>query len=105
MEDIATQELFGEEVRTHDKAAKLTQSEQDELTDAVRTVLGSPQGKTFLWWLLNQTHVFKTSFTGNSLTYFLEGERAVGLKIYNQLMAASPTALQELIDYRRQREE
>ncbi len=105
MEDTALTDLFGDEVQAAKKAAKLTEYQQDRLTESLRVLLDSPHGKEFLWWLLGQTHVFQSSFTGNSATYFLEGERSIGLKVYNQLMLAEPSALQELIDYRRKREE
>ncbi len=105
MEDPAINDLFGDEIRARDKATKLTVVEQDRLTEAFQTLLVTSNGKEVIWWLLNQTHVFQSSFTGNSATYFMEGERNVGLKLYNQLMMASPTAIQELIDYRRKREE
>lgn len=105
MDDAALGDLFGDEVQAAKKVARLSEDQQNRLTMAVRSLLGTEQGKEFLWWLLGQTHVFQSSFTGNSATYFLEGERNVGLKVYNQLMAADPRALQELIDYRRSREE
>lgn len=105
MEDMAIIDLFGDEAQAAKKAAKLTEHQQDRLTESLRVLLDSPDGKEFLWWLLGQTHVFQSSFTGNSATYFLEGERSIGLKVYNQLMVADPHALQELIDYRRSREE
>lgn len=101
MDDQALIDLFGEEISARDKAAKLSARQQDDLTEAFRALLATEPGKKILWWLLNQTHVFQSSFTGNSQTFFLEGERAVGLKLYNQLLMARPTALQELINYRR----
>lgn len=103
--DEALIELFGEEVQAAKKSAKLSDREQEELTQALSALLRSEEGMIFIWWLLNQTHVFQSSYTGNSATYFLEGERNVGLKLYNQLLAASPRAIQALIDYRRARQE
>ena len=105
MEDTALTDLFGDEVQAAKKAAKLTEYQQDRLTAAFKALLQTQEGMTVFWWLLGRTHVFQSSFTGNSSTFFLEGERNVGLQIYNQLMAADPYALQKLIDHRKKREE
>lgn len=99
------EELYGPEVKQAEKAAKLDARQQDELINAVQDILRTDHGKLFLWWLLGRTHVFQSSFTGNARTFFLEGERNIGLQLYNLLLQAEPRAVQELIDYRRLREE
>lgn len=60
-----------------------------ELED-IKFVLSSPQGRRFYWRYLSKCGMFTTSFTGNSGTYFKEGERNVGLRLYADMMAASP---------------
>lgn len=70
---------------------------QSDLDEATRFVLSTDKGKLFLWWVLERCGVFHQSFSGNSATYFAEGERNVGLKIISQLDAVSPTAFPKLM--------
>ena len=58
--------------------------------------LGSEHGKEVLDDLLAKCHVFHTSMTGNSWTYFREGERNVGLYIMDQLNANYYEALKKI---------
>jgi hypothetical protein len=48
-------------------------------------------GRAWVWGLLEACHVFATSHTANALnTAFAEGERNIGLRILNDVMAACP---------------
>jgi hypothetical protein len=49
-----------------------------ELND-VRTVMNTVEGRRFVWRMLDRAGVFRTSFTGNSTTFFNEGMRNMGL--------------------------
>jgi hypothetical protein len=49
-----------------------------EISD-LRSVMGTPQGRRFMWRLLEKAGIYKSSMTGNSQTFFLEGQRNVGL--------------------------
>lgn len=51
---------------------------QEELND-IRALMTSPAGRRFAWRMLDRCGVYQTSFTGNSGTFFKEGERNVGL--------------------------
>jgi hypothetical protein len=73
------------------KAAKSKEvSKRDQELDDVIHVLSSVQGRRFLWRVLGLCHVFKTSFTGNSTTFFNEGKRDIGLRILGDINEASP---------------
>ena len=52
----------------------------NEISD-LKVVLGIPEGRRVLWKYLSECGVYKTSFTGNSETFFNEGRRTIGLKI------------------------
>ena len=43
-----------------------------------------------MWRLLERTGVFRTSFTGNSETFFREGQRNVGLMLMAQIHEVCP---------------
>ena len=51
-----------------------------EIAD-LRSVMSNPQGRRFVWRLLEATGVYRSSYTGNADTYFREGARNVGLTL------------------------
>jgi hypothetical protein len=64
-------------------------SRKQELAD-LRNILATEGGRRFVWRYLGKCGVFKSSFTGNSQTFFLEGSRNIGLQIMEDVMAADP---------------
>jgi hypothetical protein len=72
--------------------AKATK-EQNELA----YLMGLPEFRSFVWWVLEQTHIYKTSFTGNSETFFREGERNIGLKVFSRVQEASPESYAAMV--------
>lgn len=62
----------------------------------VEALLAVPEFRRFIMRLIDETGVFARSFTGNSETFFREGQRAVGLSLIEQLEAASPGAFSKL---------
>lgn len=62
------------------------------LSDGMKTVLASESGRMVLWWLLEQAHVFGSCFTGSSTTFFNEGARELGLKLFNLILTADDNA-------------
>jgi hypothetical protein len=78
---------------TQVKAAKAKEKQQSEIElDDYRFLLQTKQGRRVFWKLLTDCGVFKTSFTGNSQTFFLEGQRNIGLKVLNTINEAMPEA-------------
>lgn len=71
---------------------KQLRGRERELED-VRLVLGTPQGRRLFWRYLEECGVFRTSFTGNSTTFFNEGQRNIGLKIMADINDADPAFL------------
>ena len=72
-----------------ERKRKADRSETKRLA-ALRTVMGTKEGRRYVWWLLDQCGVFRTSFTGNSTTFFNEGQRNVGLILMGDVNAACP---------------
>lgn len=100
-DDPIIREWFSEDYLAREKAQHLTEVQRHKLIGAVRDIFATRQGKLFLCWLLAETHMYKPSFTGNSMTYFLEGERSVGLKTFSLLVEAEPNVMQELVNFKR----
>lgn len=74
-----------ESVKTRKR--KDEQVRERELHD-MRTVMESVEGRRFVWRLLSQAGVFRTSFTGNSTTFFNEGMRNMGLIVMADVQEA-----------------
>jgi hypothetical protein len=55
------------------------ESARDRELHDLRTLMQSIEGRRFIWRLLDRAGVFRTSFTGNSTTFFNEGQRNMGL--------------------------
>lgn len=54
-------------------------SRRTELGD-MATILNQRAGRRFIWRLLSEAGIFRSSFTGNNSTFFNEGRRDIGLK-------------------------
>lgn len=58
----------------------------------VAWLLADPRGRRLMWSWLEFCGVFRTSMTGNSQTFYLEGQRNVGLMLLGNIMQHSPEA-------------
>lgn len=64
-------------------------AQQTELND-MRQIMATDYGRRFMWNLLAKAGVYRTSFTGNSTTFFNEGQRNIGLMMQSQILQACP---------------
>lgn len=69
------------------KAAKERYTKKQELAD-LRLILDTKSGRRFIWKYLGICGVFRSSFTGNSETFFKEGQRNVGLQLMAEVHEA-----------------
>lgn len=79
-----------------DERARLAaQLEEDDF----KWLMSNKRGRRIVWRLLERTGVYRSSFTGNSETFFREGMRNVGLMLMAQINTICPghyaTMLQE----------
>lgn len=73
------------------RGAEVKKKLRDDAEDAdLKYILASDQGRRLLWKLLETCGIFKSSFTGSSETFFLEGQRNIGLKILADIMRVDP---------------
>jgi len=75
--------------------AKLQSDERNKLSadqekEDMKWLMGSTRGRRIVWRLLERTGVYRSSFTGNSETFFREGQRNVGLMLMAQINEFSP---------------
>lgn len=63
---------------------------QRDLED-IKSVMSTEAGRRFIWRLLEQAGLFRTSFTGEiNSTLFREGNRNAGLALFNTVFASCP---------------
>lgn len=53
-------------------------------------LMSSKQGRRWVWNFLGEAGVFRSSFTGNSETFFKEGKRAMGLMVLSEISTHCP---------------
>ena len=75
---------------------KADRNRERELAD-LRAVLATIEGRRLVWRYLTRCGVFKTSMTGSSQTFFLEGQRNVGLWLLADINAADPAAYVQML--------
>ncbi len=74
--------------QTPDKEEKAA---EDRRITALRDLLGTDAGRTYLWWVLGQAGVMDNSFDRDPhVTSFKEGRRALGSKILADILRVAP---------------
>lgn len=66
------------------------QAVEEQRINGLRLVMESPDSRAWLWGLLAETRLFSECFTGNSETFFNEGKRGIGLRVFNNVMEHFP---------------
>lgn len=56
----------------------------------IRSVMQSAAGRRLIWRMLSDANIFRSCFTGNSQTFYLEGRREFVLPYYQDIMQACP---------------
>lgn len=74
-------------------AGEREQSNRQREINDVAYVLSTRQGRRFIWRLLCDAGIYRSSFhTNGSMVYFNEGRRDVGLKLLAEVSEADPMA-------------
>ena len=82
-------------IADEDEVAEAKKAEQRLLDldkEDMKWIISNKHGRRFIWNLLGDCGVFKSSFDGSSHTFFREGERNVALKILARLNDADAQA-------------
>jgi hypothetical protein len=79
-----------------DAALKERLNLRDEAKD-LRDILEMPQGRRFIWKLLEKTRVFSAGFLEPNLLTFREGERNVGVFLLGEIQKANPDSLIQMM--------
>lgn len=84
--DVATEEV-----------AKAQDTKRKQEIEDLRSVVSTPSGRRFLKRLLDRTAIYRSTFTGNSNSYFIEGERNIGLFLVAELSAVGRDTYPKLL--------
>lgn len=58
----------------------------------LKAVLSTAQGRRFFWRLVGKTGLLRSSMTGNSQTFYLEGRRSIGIELWDEMEQTAPEA-------------
>ena len=70
------------------KSKTKAQLQKEREREELRQILSTVGGRAFVWRTLEKCGVYRTSFTGNSTTFFNEGKRSIGLELIEDVFAA-----------------
>lgn len=73
--------------------------------DAMVLTMSSKEGRRTVWRILETTGYFTTSFTGNSETFFKEGKREIGRRLYEELNDLCPDLYTQMMNENRKKKE
>jgi hypothetical protein len=95
--DLRGQDRQREDV---EQARKL---ERDQEKSDFAWLMSDKRGRRFMWRMLDVTGVYRTSFTGNSTTFFNEGQRNVGLKLIANIHEFAPDSYPTMLEEHRKK--
>ena len=95
--DLRGQERHREDV---EQARKV---ERDQEKADFAWLMSDKRGRRFIWRMLETTGVYRSSFTGNSETFFREGSRNVGLKLISDIHEFAPDAYPMMLEEQRKK--
>jgi len=94
------------EKRRFNRLRQLEAQRRFRLDEFVRASMGLPQGREFMWWLLELAKVGRNPFTANALTTsFNCGELNVGQQIQSHIMTVSPADYLKMLRERQEEQE
>jgi len=85
-----------------DEGAVASREEKEKLVllqehEDLRDILNTPAGVRFFRGMLRDGGMFRSSFTGNSRTFFLEGERNFVLRLLAKIEQVAPQKVAEVL--------
>jgi len=84
-------DIRSQEDAHHEQAQKAKLAVLSEAAD-FKWIVSNKRGRRFVWSLLEKAGVFRSSFTGNSATFFNEGQRNIGLAVLAMVHEHAPDA-------------
>ncbi len=79
----------GDPKQVEAQQSRLRRQAEHELLD-LRAVLSIPEGRRFVWRLLEDTAPLQEAFTGNSTTFYKLGKQAYGRRVLGLILGEMP---------------
>lgn len=83
-----------QEVKRAEQKAK---NQRDTEMADLRRLVSTKWGRRVVWRILEKSGQHRTSFTGNSTTFFNEGQRNIGLWLVDEVLSADTDAYLAMI--------
>lgn len=90
-------DLEGQQRAKADAEQRELTARENELAD-VQLLMSHPWGRRLMWRLLEKSGMYRTSFTGNSTTFFNEGMRNFGIMLTAAINDACPERYVEMVN-------
>jgi hypothetical protein len=89
------------------RASGAATAEQKQLAarqeaEDLKWLMADKRGRRYMWALLERTGIYRSSFTGNSETFFREGQRNIGLAMMDLLLSICPDRYAEMVKEQKQ---
>ena len=94
-------DIRGQEDASAEVARKVKLATQIEAAD-FKWIVSNKRGRRYIWRLLEKAGVFRSSFTGNSATFFNEGQRNLGLSVLAMIHEHTPDAYTLMLNEQRE---
>lgn len=66
------------------------QLDREQYEADIKKLMSEHYGRRIMWSIIASTGMYRASFTGNSSTFFREGERNVGIRLTRDLQHLAP---------------
>ena len=96
-------DLLGQE-EAHKLSAEQRENRAKVDAQDFKWVVSNKRGRRFVMALLERSGVFRSSFTGNSQTFFNEGQRNIGLSVLAMIHMHSPETYALMLSEQRDHE-
>ena len=94
-------DIFGQERARAELSDKQKLQMQQDAAD-FKWIMSNKRGRRYIWRLLEKAGVFRSSFTGNSATFFNEGQRNLGLSVLAMIHEHTPDAYTLMLNEQRE---
>lgn len=82
---------LGSETRVREQKQARDRFDAEGDAALVRWIMSGKRGRAFMWWLLSESGIWRSSFNPNAIQMaFAEGNRNFGLKVLEQIHIACP---------------
>lgn len=72
------------------RVSEIDRLQAEQATNDLRAVMGTPEGRRFMWALLGECGLFRSSYHPSALIHFNEGQRSIGLSLMARITGECP---------------